>query len=206
MVARLNIVMSGQERVVGKLSKLGQAKFLSGEMAEKIAGLAIRSVQRGIRDQKSPDGTAYKSVSRYGSPGKRLQDTRALYRSLAFEIRGTKIIIGTNLLYAARQHYGGVVTPVRAKMLAIPLSRMAARAVATGGGFRAAFPNAFTFVSKAGNVLLAMRKSDGGLELLAVLKRSVKIWASHFLGLSKAGESDILAYVERSIGKFVEGT
>jgi len=51
-----------------------------------------------------------------------------LRQSVTFEVKGaTAVEIGTNLIYGAIQHFGGVVKPVRARALAIPLNAAARR-------------------------------------------------------------------------------
>lgn len=49
------------------------------------------------------------------------QDTGALLRSVAHEVEGDKLRVGTNLKYARKFQLGGVTKPKRAKALAIPL-------------------------------------------------------------------------------------
>ena len=38
-----------------------------------------------------------------------------------FDVTGTKVVIGSNLVYAAQVHFGGTILPKNAKSLAIPL-------------------------------------------------------------------------------------
>lgn len=219
------VTLNGAEHVVERLNRARASKgMVTSDMLKGIGELGVRSVQRGIRNQTSPDGTSYAPVNRFGQGGQRLQDTNRLLRSISYEVGNGRVSIGTNVIYAAMQHFGGVQKPKTAKMLAIPLTRQVARAVANGLGYRQAFPDAFIFRSAKGNLFLARRTSAAGtrrrlglrkgdhsdvvalgqLELLAILKDSVRIQGTHFLGLSKEGETDILNYIERSIGKLLE--
>jgi phage gpG-like protein len=186
-----------------------------------VGRLAVRSVQRGIREQRSPDGTPYPKTTRFGEPAERLRDTSRLLNSMAYVVEGPRTIVGTNLIYAPTQHYGDDDRrPKTAKKLAQPLTRQVAREVA-GRGFRAAYPDAFTFVSKAGRLLLARRRKRGesgaierriglgrrgsALELLAVLCDRVSIKGTHFNDLSEQGQGEIVDYVGTMIVRAIGG-
>ncbi len=202
----ITIRLNGVERVIRKLNRAAATRgIVTRDVLEGIGFRAVRSVQRGIREQRSPDGAPYKPVSRFGAAGERLRDTSRLLKSITYQVEGDRVVVGTNVVYAATQHFGDPNRRAKnAKYLAIPLTRQVARAVA-GRGYREAFPHAFVFKSANGNLLLARKNASEGLDLLAVLKKSVRIQGTHFLGLSKAGEADILGYLERTIGKIVEG-
>jgi phage virion morphogenesis protein len=214
--------LNGTEHVVKALTELSATRRGQGLTTQKaletIGDLVVRSVQRGIRNQVSPDGTAYRPVNRYGEGGKRLMDTNRLLRSITREVSGDRVMVGTNVEYAAMQHHGGVQRPRRAQALAIPLTRQVARAVAAAGGFRAAFPDAFVFRYSGGAFLVRKRQGETipgtqrqrgvsarrSLEFLAILKKSQPIEGTHFLGLSKEGERDILNYMQRVVSRIVE--
>src|SRR5215210_1015118 len=125
---------------------------------ERMGTLAVRSVQRGVRQQKSPSGKAYPQTTRFGKPARRLLDSGRLVNAETYEVEGGKLFVGNSLEYAATQHYGEQDRkPKNAKAFAIPLTRQVARAVA-GRSFRDVFPDAFSFESKRGNVLLAQKR------------------------------------------------
>jgi phage gpG-like protein len=136
--------------------------------------------------------------------GKRLLDTLRLLRSVMATVSGSRVVITSDVFYAARQHWGGVVRPRKAKMLAIPLTRAVARAVASAGSFRSAFPDAFVFTSKAGNILLSRKRADRKLDPIAVLKRSVRIPPTKFLGISEQGTQEMFAYINRMVLRAME--
>jgi phage gpG-like protein len=200
------VKLNGAEAVVQKLRNLGGKGLMTSDVLRGVGELAVRSVKRGIREQREPDGTPYKPVNRFGQGGKRLQDTSQLLNSITYEISGDRVRIGTNVKYAAMQHFGGTQRPTHAKALAIPMTRQVARAVAAAGNFRAAFPDAFVFRSISQGAFLVRRKPDvamrtkgRGLEFLATLVKSVRIESTHFLGLSAEGDAAILHYLERTI-------
>lgn len=195
----------GVVRTVTNLAILNRER----ELLEGVGFRAVRGAQRGIREQRSPDGTPYPATKRYGRNAKRLQDTKRLLSSINFEITGpSRVTFGTNVIYAAIQHYGGTIVPKKAKKLAIPLTRQVAKAVA-GRGFRAAFPDAFTFTSSNGNLLLARRRQtgersrdsksgryvSGRLEMLALLVDSSTIRGTKFLGVSNRTQGEILDFI-----------
>jgi phage gpG-like protein len=187
-----------------------------------VGRLAVRSVQRGIREQVSPDGTPYARTTRYGRPAQRLRDSGRLINSMTYAVDGARTIVGTNLIYAPTQHYGDEARrPKTAKKLGIPLTRQVARAVAAAGGYRAAFPKAFTFVSKKGNLLLAQRRTrdEGGtlskriglgrrgeaLELLALLVDEESIAGTHFNDLSDRGQREVVDYIAVMAARAIGG-
>jgi phage virion morphogenesis protein len=229
----LVVKLNGTERVLNVLQQLQQkrgAPLTQRRVLEGIGDVVVRSIVRGIRNQVAPDGTAYKAPHRYGEGGKRLMDTNRLLRSISRDVIGDRVLVGSNVEYAAMQHYGGVQRPKRAKALAIPLTRQVARAVAAAGGWRAAYPDAFVFRSLSQGAFLVRRRPDavadaenfqagtrpaqarrkGGptarraLEFLGILKKSQRIEGTHFLGLSKQGEADVFAYLERVVHRIVE--
>lgn len=112
-------------------------------LPQLVGVVAVRDIQRSMREQRRPDGTPYRPLSRYGEPAKRLEDTHRLLTSITFISGNRKVTVGTNLLYAPTQHYPETVINAKpGKALAIPVSREVARNVA-GKGFRAAYPDAF---------------------------------------------------------------
>lgn len=243
MPMEVKLTLHGADKVERDLGQLAGKRLVDDEMRRGIGMLAIRSVQRGMRQQRSPSGKAYPPVTRYGSAGQRLEDTGRLINSITYQLEGDLIVVGTNLAYARVQHEEtSVLTPKHAKYLAIPLIRKVARAVASGGGFRAAFPDAFVFKARSGNLFLAHKargswrefssakmgdymrsegshgaamkrlgaewrggagRATGKLELLAILKSSVTVHGTGYMGLSRQGETDILAYATRMIAKRV---
>jgi phage virion morphogenesis protein len=206
------IQLRGADGVVRSLNLTRELIAGAGlnRLLEGVGNVATRSIRQGIRDQRSPDGTPYKKTSRFGRPAKRLQDTNRLLNSITYKVGVGRVTVGTNVAYAAMQHFGGTQRPKNGKALAIPLTRAVARAMA-GRGLRSAFPDAFVFRSSAQGVFLvrknptAGKRSKNQLDFLAKLVASVEIEGTHFNELSRQGENDVLTYIERMIQRTAEG-
>lgn len=91
-------------------------------------------------------------------------DTGALRSSVKTDIKQDKLAaeVGTNLVYGPIHEFGGIVRPVRARMLAIPLARQKGSPRNEAG--------LFLIRSRAGNLLLMNRKGPRW-----VLKEQVRI-------------------------------
>ncbi len=87
--------------------------------------------------------------------------------------------------YAAMQERGGIVT-AKKKYLTIPLGPMKTAAGVTRQSART-MPGLFPYRSKNGHLFLA-RRTETGLQLMFLLKRSVRIRGRHYLrdGMRKA--------------------
>jgi len=101
-------------------------------------------------------------------------------------------IVGTPVKYAPIHEYGGVITPVRAKALTIPLHRLIrGRARDYPGIFR--LPN---------TPYLVRRKGNRGLQFMFVLKKMVKIPARRPFRISlKQAKKKILSLFHKEIKK-----
>jgi hypothetical protein len=95
-------------------------------------------------------------------------------------VLGTGPDVGlSEVKYASIQEHGGTIKPLRAKWLTIPVGGTKGKA--------ANYPDSFFIKSKSGNLLLVERRGKrGGLHPLFVLKKEVKIPASHWLSDSIA--------------------
>lgn len=207
-MSQVNITLRGAGKVIALMDGLPR-EMVSHDFLSGIGTLAVRSVTRDIRAQRSPDGTAYRAVTRFGQAGQRMIDTARLINSIHFEVSGESVFVGTNVDYAAAQNFGGTWGPKTAKLLAIPLTRAIARAYIAGKSLRDQYPEAFIF--KSGNQgLFLVRKdpkatkgSKRQLEFLFKLVPSVTIQGTHFLDrLSDQGEDDIRTYIANRLAKF----
>jgi len=206
----ITVTLDDRDYVIPKLNRMSNG-IVTNDLLRGIGLLAVRSVQRDIRAQRMPDGRPYPRTKRFGEPAQRLRDTNRLYNSITFQVQGSKVLVGTNVKYAAMQNFGGIQRPKNAKALAIPFTRQIARAVAAAGGFRQAFPDAFVWRSSVQGAFLVRKRPGAGprsknqLEFLAILLKSVRIEGSHFLDrLSMEGETDITVYIEKKIGHMWE--
>lgn len=214
-----SIKLIGAERVISTVQGM---QTVTPEMLRSIGLLAVRSVQRGVRDQEEPDGTPYAAVDRFGRGGLRMIDSARLLNSITFQVSGQSVTIGTNVDYAPMQHFGteglpgGALTPKKAQKLAIPLTRRVARAFVAGRSLRDQYPDAFVLKSRKENLFLAQRidgrasglplksineatgkrsRAKATVELLYMLVNSTTIKGTHFLGISSEGEGDIQSYM-----------
>lgn len=201
-----SVKLIGAERVIATVQGLARDAVTS-DMLRSIGLLAVRSVQRGIRDQKEPDGSPYPAVNRFGQGGLRMVDSARILNSITFQVTGHSVMVGTNVDYAPMQHFGtaglpgGVLKAKNAKLLAIPLTRQIARAYVAGKSLRDQYPDAFLFRSNSQGLFLvrkfpnAKRGSKRQLQFLYQLVSEVTIKGTHFLGVSAEGESDIGAFM-----------
>ena len=60
------------------------------------------------------------------SSGTTLVKSAKLINSIRAQVEGDKVVVGSNLNYARIHHEGGIIRPVNAKYLAIPLTKEAA--------------------------------------------------------------------------------
>lgn len=207
-MALVSITTRGVDQAVRATEALRSEVRQPGDQVLRAIGtLVVRDVQRGIRSQISPKGKPYPKVSRFGQPGRRLIDTNRLYNSITYEVRGGKVFVGTNLLYAPTQHFGELGRRAKnAKLLAIPMTRAIARAYRAGVSLREQYPDAFVFKSALQGLYLVRKRPGAGrgsknqLEFLFKLVPSVDVPGTHFLGVSVAGEAQIRTMIQQRYG------
>ena len=219
-----SVKVIGAEKIIATVQGIAR-DAITPDMLRSIGLLAVRSVQRGIRDQKEPDGSPYAAVTRFGQGGQRMIDTARLLNSITFEVRGQSVAVGTNVDYAPAQHFGGTWGAKSAQKLAIPLTRRVARAYVAGKSLRDQYPGAFVLKARTGNLFLARRvegsyfglplksineatgkrsRARAVVELLYMLVDSTTIKGTHFLGISNDGEHDIRVYLDAAIQKRID--
>lgn len=166
--------------------------------ALKQCSLALVSATKANFDgQHSPDGSPWRPLrgSRPRGGDRILRDRGLLMGSITGrgqghieELTSASLIFGTNLSYAATHQYGATIRPVRAKMLAMPLTPAAFRA----GSPRQFGRDLFVWRSGPGNLFLAESKGKRAkLVLHYRLLPSVTIPARPFLGVSVQMAEDV---------------
>jgi phage virion morphogenesis protein len=77
--------------------------------ALREAGRMLKtSTQLRFRTQTAPDGTAWeKSAAAIARRGQTLRDTSRLRNSITWQLTGTGVSVGTNVVYAAIHQFGG---------------------------------------------------------------------------------------------------
>lgn len=126
---------------------------------------------------------------------------RASYASRVFITQdGVRGVMGSPSKYAAIHEYGGVVRPVRARALTIPLTPVARRRKARD------FGDLFMWRSKdSGNAFLAQPTVGGGFQLLYLLARQVHIPARYYLSKSRdVAEPQVVALVGNRVALTVQ--
>lgn len=127
-----------------------------------------------------------------GKKGTKLQESNKLRASIGTvrNITSTSLEYGTNLGYAAMQHFGtknlpgGVLRPKNAKALTIPFPGVTGRA--------SDYPNTFLQKSKKGNPIIFQSDVPEGIRPLFMLMKAVKIPGRPFMTLSPKGVHDLM--------------
>lgn len=131
-----------------------------------------------------------------------------LARSWVREVRGRKLAdlqarFATRVKYAPIHEFGGIIRPVKARFLAIPLDDARVRGIAASPRD---FPDGFFMRSKGGKLLFGINQGETFVPLF-VLKRSVKIPAR--MGLFDLWESrraDISDQLNKAVGRSLART
>jgi phage gpG-like protein len=118
-----------------------------------ISRMVLSDIKSNFAGGHSPDGVRWKPLAHgrpSGGSALPLRDNGLLLASLTTRESPTEIAVGTNLAYAGVHQWGGIIRPVRAKLLAIPITKEAKRA----GGPRN-FPRPLTaIIGKSGEGVL----------------------------------------------------
>lgn len=104
------------------------------------------------------------------SGGTTLVRSAKLVNSIAFTTTQDSVIVGTNLRYARIHHEGGIIRPVNARYLAIPLTKEAA--VKRPRDFQS------TFIKKG---VIFQKTADGSITPIYALKKQVTIPARPYM-------------------------
>lgn len=165
------------QRMHGIIQSLGDTATFD-RIWPAVAQMAVSDVKKNFRGGHAPDGSPWVPLAhaRPNSKGsdKPLRDTGILMNSISGKANKDGVTVGTNVEYAPLHQFGGIVRPVKAKFLAIPLTVEAKRA-----GSPRRFPSAhFRFIpTQTGWIMLsartqaqrrrqAQRKIDDALRLL----------------------------------------
>ncbi len=117
------------------VDQLGKELRIAGDVCKEalvnakpeIETIAVSHMRMGMQLQTSPDGTPYPAPSTWRIRGgdKRLLDQGILAGSLAAMSTADLLTLTANAPGARVQHFGAVIVPVKAKALAIPLTKEA---------------------------------------------------------------------------------
>jgi len=165
-----------------QLSMLDTVKRGAIRSAELTAGVLRREIM-----QTYPDGRGGLARS---------------YKPSLIKASGKKVVAGvfSDLVYAGIQNRGGVVTPRNTKNLAIPVNK----SIPVGKWPRHfAKGELFPIRSKKGNLLLVTKKGKNGISPMFVLKKSITIRGTGYLGKASKKAHPL---IEREMGREVKLT
>ena len=156
------------------------------QLLEAIGIVVTRDIKRRIRDGKI---TPHSKNS-----GTTLVKFGKLVNSITHVVSGNHVIVGTNLKYARILHEGGTIRPVKAKYLAIPLTKEAAvRKPRDWQG---------TFIRKG----IIFRSLEGGkIDTLYALKTQVVIPARPYMYISEDTSSRLRNLINSYLDKNLTG-
>lgn len=163
---------------------------ITPDIQRLVAVTAQRRIRKRITDGriKHPKGKTKKS-------GKRLIRSLQMVNQFRFDIRGSKIILGPSgpsKKYAKIIHEGGIITPKKAKFLAIPLTPAA----------RVMKPRDFTDTFIAKNCIM-LKTGKGPKDFIPIyaLKKSVEIPAFNWLRVDADDMKIIVSNVQNFLVK-----
>lgn len=175
---------------------LFQAALASAAPAIEVA--AVSGIREGMNAGISPDGTPYAPLTMRAG-GRPLRDKGLLAASTSASVTGDQIALRANAPGARLHQFGGVVVPVNAKSLAIPVSPEARRAGSPRNFPRPLFRLGGKDSGRGG--VLAERTGKGKAAKVVVhylLRKSVTIPARKYLGISAKTSGRIGAILSRS--------
>lgn len=102
-------------RMVGGAAQLQQSQQLCEELGEML----VSSTKQRFKDEKGPDGEAWKPSRRAQEEGgQTLSDDGILKNSIGYEASMNTVAVGTNDIRAAIHNHGGEIKPISAGKLA----------------------------------------------------------------------------------------
>jgi phage gpG-like protein len=135
------------------------------KLLSSLGILITRDIKRRIREGRI--------IPKSKSSGTTLVKSGKLANSISHVVSGEQLIVGTNLKYARIHHEGGIIRPLSAKYLAIPLTPEAATKK----------PREYqnTFIQKS---VIFRDLGNGEIEALYVLKKQVTIPARPYMNIT----------------------
>lgn len=156
---------------------------MNARLLEALGILLVRDIKRRIRRNE------IKPPSK--SSGTTLVQSSKLINSIRHKVVGEKVVVGSGLNYARIHHEGGIIRPVNAKALAIPIAKIAA----------AKKPREFdnTFIKKG---IIFQKQEDGSLLALYALKKQVSIPARPYMNIDPNARAQmrqmLIQYMEKT--------
>ena len=171
---------------------LGALMELGGNL-QKPFGIGVRRVLLELSNQIGNPIKPGKALNpRSGMLAKAWQVRGGAELNVSSTSTGAKGELATNNPYARIQDEGGTVVPTTAQWLAIPVGPAKTAAGVSRFQSPRQVQGLFVLKSKNGNLLLVAPRGKDAITVWYILKKSVKIPASHYLDLA-AAETDKVA-------------
>lgn len=109
--------IEGDKKVLSFIERMGSKSSLAALMDE-IGSYGVSSTQQRFLDEEDPDGNKWKKSRRaQETGGATLRKDNHLFQSLSHHASSTGAEWGSNKIYAAIQHWGGIIKPKSKKAL-----------------------------------------------------------------------------------------
>lgn len=116
--------IQGDDKVIAALEKIASPQMRS-DILDETGSYGVASTQQRFIDGKSPDGEKWKKSHRAQKDGgETLRDDNYLFQSLTHIFSADKVEWGSNKIYAAIHHFGGIIKPKKAKALRFVMGGM----------------------------------------------------------------------------------
>ena len=114
-----SIQFHGQEKITQWLNRVLKETKDSTELLHEIGSILESNTKERINSGIGVDDKPWqKSWRARVRGGTTLRDTSRLYNSIKYQVIGGKrVVVGTNVMYAALMHFGGTIKPKRGKFL-----------------------------------------------------------------------------------------
>ena len=114
-----SIQFHGQEKITQWLNRVLKETKDSTELLHEIGSILESNTKERINSGIGVDDKPWqKSWRARVQGGTTLRDTSQLYNSIKYQVIGGKrVVVGTNVMYAALMHFGGTIKPKHGKFL-----------------------------------------------------------------------------------------
>jgi phage gpG-like protein len=106
------------------LKKINNLTHIGPEILQEIGPFVVASIQENINNAKGPNAALTKELKGDKGP---LKDTGELRNSITYRVYGTTLDVGSPLKKAPFLHHGDIITPKKAKKLALPATKKVAK-------------------------------------------------------------------------------
>ena len=114
-----SIQFHGQEKITQWLNRVLKETKDSTELLHEIGSILESNTKERINSGIGVDDKPWqKSWRARVQGGTTLRDTSRLYNAIKYQVIGGKrVVVGTNVMYAALMHFGGTIKPKHGKFL-----------------------------------------------------------------------------------------